>query len=50
MDIVVPVNVESVLFPRHFLEMTWNQRGLYIELTSVSRGVLVFDSSYETVL
>ena len=50
MDIVVPVNVESALFPHHFKEITLTQHGLYIELTSVSSGVLVFESSYKTVL
>ena len=27
--------VESTLFPRHFIEMTWKQDGMDVELTSV---------------
>ena len=31
--------VESTLFPPHFTEMRWNQRGIDVELTSVPSGI-----------
>ena len=33
--------VELTLFPRHFNDITLNQRGIDVELTSVSSGLVV---------